>query len=67
MLQNCHLLEVSMVAYAVGNYEEDIRKKESISNLSYFLAVSTTAIIDCAFYAGFISKGEKCNPFNSNW
>ena len=56
-----------MVAYAAGNYEEDIRKKESISNLSYFLAVSTTAIIDCAFYAGFISKGEKCNPFNSNW
>ena len=39
---------------------------KSISNLSYFLAVSI-AIIDCAFYAGFISKGEKCNPFNSNW
>lgn len=66
MLQNCHLLEVSMVAYAAGIYEEDMRKKESISNLSYFLAVST-AIIDSAFFAGFISKGEKCNPFNSNW
>jgi len=65
LLQNCHLLEVSMVAYVAGIYEEDIRKKESISNLSYFLAVST-AIIDCAFYAGFISKWEKCNPFNSN-
>ena len=54
-----------MVAYVAGIYEEDIHKKESISNLSYFLAVST-AIIDCAFYAGFISKGENCNPFNSN-
>ena len=55
-----------MVAYAAGTYQEDIRKKESISNLSYFLAVSTIATIDYAFYAGFISKGEKCNPFNSN-
>ena len=54
-----------MVAYVAGIYEEDIRKKESISNLSYFLAVSA-AIIDCAFFAGFMSKGEKCNPFNSN-
>ena len=54
-----------MVAYVAGIYEEDIRKKESIANLSYFLPVSA-AIIDCAFYAGFISKGEKCNPFNSN-
>ena len=54
-----------MVAYVAGIYEEYIRKKESISNLSYFLAVST-AIIDRAFYSGFISKGEKCNPFNSN-
>ena len=60
-------MEVSMVVYVAGIYEEDIRKKESISNLSYFLAVSTTAIIDCAFYAGFISNGKKCNPFNSNW
>lgn len=65
MLQSCHLLEVSMVVYVAGIYEGDIRKKESISNLSYFLPVSA-AIIDCAFYAGFISKGEKCNPFNSN-
>ena len=58
-------MEVSMVAYVAGIYEEDIRKKESISNLSYFLPVSAT-IIDCAFYAGFISKREKWNPFNSN-
>ena len=61
MLQNCHLLEVSMVAYVAGIYEEDVRKKESISNLSYFLAVST-AIIDSAFFAGLYQKGKTAIP-----